>query len=267
MTADALNGKLNTMLLATTLLIALIINFILFLVAYRHQSDKLTDFAYALSFIVIVTSAYVVSGHRSIVSAVASLAVLIWALRLGGFLVYRIRKTGKDKRFNDIRHDFFKFLKFWLGQGIVAWFLLLPLLFVSSHAITTYGWISWLGLAVWFSGLIIEAVADAQKFRFKQRRDSKNKWIDEGLWRYSRHPNYFGEITVWIGIYLLVVASLGPLERWIGLISPLAITISLVFISGIPLLEKYADEKWGNDKRYQAYKRRTSVLVPLWLRR
>ncbi|HET7630027.1 MAG TPA: DUF1295 domain-containing protein [Candidatus Saccharimonadales bacterium] len=255
------------MLLLSTLLTALIINFLLFLIAYRRQSDKLTDFAYALSFIVVVITAFTVSQHRTAVSVAASLAVLVWALRLGGFLVYRIRKTGKDKRFDDIRRDFTKFLKFWLGQGLVAWVLLLPLLFASSSPAGNISWLFWLGLIVWLAGWLTELVADAQKFRFKQRADSQGKWIDEGLWHYSRHPNYFGEITIWIGIYLTVFVSLSPLERLVGLISPLAIAISLLFISGIPPLEKYADAKWGKDKDYRAYKRRTSLLIPLWPRK
>lgn len=255
------------MLLTTTLLSALIINFLLFMVAYRRQSDKLTDFAYALSFIIIVVTAFMVTNKHTTVSLVASALVLLWAFRLGGFLVYRIRKTGKDTRFDKIRHDYFKFLKFWLGQGLVAWVLLLPLLFASSRTVNEYSWLVWLGVAVWAFGWLIESIADAQKFRFKQRPESKNKWIDEGLWHYSRHPNYFGEITLWLGLYLVVFISLTPLERGIGLISPLAIAISLLFISGIPPLEKYADNKWGDNKKYLEYKRRTSLILPLWPRK
>lgn len=252
------------MLLITALIIVLGINFALFLVAYRRQSDKLTDFAYALSFIIIVIALNLLGKNHSLVTSVTSLAVLAWALRLGGFLVYRIRVTGKDKRFDDIRHDFWQFLKFWLGQGLVAWLLLLPLLFTAGQTNVHSSWWVWLGLVVWFVGWSIESIADAQKFRFKQRASSKSKWIDEGLWHYSRHPNYFGEISVWIGIYIVTVAALPPPEQLIGLISPLAITISLLFISGIPPLEKYADGKWGNEKAYQVYKRRTSILIPFW---
>lgn len=253
------------MLLLLTLLIALAINGALFAVAYRRQSDKLTDFAYALSFVVIIVAALSLSDYNSAVSVTASVLVIIWALRLGGFLVYRIRKSGKDSRFDDIRQHFFKFLKFWLGQGVVAWFLLLPVLFASSRATDDLGWVFWIGALVWLLGWGFETIADAQKYRFKQR--GSDKWIDEGLWHYSRHPNYFGEITVWVGMYLVVFAALSPVERWIGLLSPLAIATSLLFISGIPPLEKYADKRWGGDKNYQTYKRRTSLIIPLWRRR
>lgn len=255
------------MLLISMLLIALAINFFLFLIAYKNQSDKLTDFAYSLSFITIVAAAYSFSSHRTVITTIASLLVLVWALRLGGFLVYRIRKSGTDTRFDSIRGNFFKFLQFWLAQGVVAWFLLLPLLFASQKDAGQITWLFWLGLGVWLLGFIVEVVADVQKTRFKQRASSKGKWIDEGLWHYSRHPNYFGEITVWVGMYLLLFASLSPLEYWIGILSPLSIAITLLFVSGVPPLEKYADEKWGKNKAYQAYKRGTSLIIPLWPRR
>lgn len=252
-----------TTLLISTLLTTLGINFLLFLVAYRRQSDKLTDFAYALSFITVTIVVLVTAPHRSLeVYAIAAM-VLFWALRLGGFLVYRIRKSGKDARFDELRSHFFSFLKFWLAQGVVAWLLLLPLIFVASNSQSVPR--LWLvGTLIWAAGLGIEALADQQKYRFKQRPENNGKWIDEGIWRYSRHPNYFGEMCVWVGVYVAAFGGMTDIERLIGLVSPLAITISLLFISGIPILERSADKRWGNDKNYQSYKHRTSLLVPLW---
>lgn len=251
------------MLLIVSLVVTLLINFFLFLIAFRRQSDKLTDFAYSLSFISVTVVALSIAPHHSPLLYILSAMVLLWALRLGSFLVYRIRKSGKDNRFDKMRTNFAAFLKFWLGQGVVAWLLLLPLLMVASNT-AAVSYVSIIGLAVWAVGLIIETVADQQKYAFKQSPNNKSAWIDTGLWSYSRHPNYFGEICVWIGLYVASLAGLHGIEKLIGIISPLAITVSLLFVSGIPILEKSADKRWGNDKNYQAYKRRTSILLPLW---
>ena len=250
-------------LLVTSLATTLCINFVLFLIAYRRQSDKLTDFAYSLSFITVTILVLVQAKHYSFVLYAMAIMVLLWALRLGSFLVFRIRKSGKDARFDDLRGNFFKFLKFWLAQGLVAWLLLLPLIFTASNDVKT-GASFIVGVIIYIGGLLVETVADQQKYRFKQRPENKNLWIDEGIWHYSRHPNYFGEICVWVGLYIAAFAGMSGIERSIGLVSPLAIAVSLLFISGIPILEKSADNRWGKDKNYQNYKKRTSLLIPLW---
>jgi len=116
---------------------------------------------------------------------------------------------------------------------------------------------------VWFVGLVLEATADLQKYRFSRDPKNKGAWIDEGVWRYSRHPNYFGEILVWVGVYLLAFPALIGWEKVIGLASPVLIICLLLFVSGVPLLEKAADARWGNEPAYKRYKRRTSILILL----
>lgn len=251
------------MLLLLSFIIVILINTILFLFAYRRQSDKLTDFSYALSFIVVAVAAISLGSERSSLLVVVVLMVLGWALRLGTFLVMRIRKQGKDSRFDGIREDFFKFLKFWLGQGVVAWFLLLPVLFLAQHE-GKWDYLTLVGISIWLCALAIEAIADFQKFRFTQDATNKNKWIESGIWHYSRHPNYFGEIFVWIGIYITVYSSLASTEQLIGLVSPIAIFGTLRFISGVPILERSAEERWGNNPKYRSYRKRTNLLVPFW---
>jgi len=119
-----------------------------------------------------------------------------------------------------------------------------------------------IGVAVWAIGLVCETIADLQKMAFSNDPANKDKWIDTGIWHYSRHPNYFGEILVWVGVYLYTLASLPLLPAVIGLVSPAFIIILLLFISGIPILEKSADKRWGSESKYQAYKKRTSILIP-----
>jgi len=110
---------------------------------------------------------------------------------------------------------------------------------------------------------LLESVADLQKFQFMQNKKNKDKWIGSGLWKYSRHPNYFGEILVWFGIYVFVVSGLEGIAQLLSVISPIFIMFLLLFVSGVPLLEKSADARWGRDKKYQQYKNSTSVIIPL----
>lgn len=238
---------------------ALGINGTMFLVAYRYQTDTLTDISYAVTFVVLVVYGLLANDLTS-TKFVGAAMVSVWALRLGSFLLYRIRKTRKDSRFDDIRGNFKKFLQFWVLQGLSVWVILLPILLLFSNKSAPLGIVSYAAILIWAFGLTVEAVADLQKYRFTSNPAHKGQWIDEGIWKYSRHPNYFGEITVWVGAYLFALPSLSTGQVVLAIASPLFITSLLLFVSGIPKLEKSADERWGNDKAYQEYKRRTSLL-------
>lgn len=241
---------------------SLAINLVLFLVAYRLQSDKLTDISYALSFLTIAIVSLLYASKYNFFSSIIFALPTVWAVRIGGFLLLRVMKVGKDRRFDNLRTSFVRFGKFWLGQAVTAWILMLPV----SIALYRGGEVSILtvlGVVIWIVGLSIEAIADYQKFTFKSDMKNEGKWIQEGLWKYARHPNYFGEILVWAGIYVACFIALSSIERLIGLASPVLITLVLLFVSGVPLLEKSADKRWGNLKEYQGYKRRTRLLIPL----
>jgi len=245
------------------LLIAILINIIMFIPAYKFKTDKLTDLSYSLSFIILVLIALVFNGF-SFLNLFLGIIIIVWALRLGTFLFIRIRKLKKDKRFDGIRENFFSFLKFWVLQGLAVWVILIPsLIFFYSDQKKVF----FLGFIIWLIGLIIESIADIQKFIFKQNNVNKNKFINKGLWKYSRHPNYFGEILCWLGIYVFVFTSFTIIEKSVALISPLFISVLLIFGTGIPQLEKYADKKWGNTKAYKEYKRKTSILIPWFIKK
>lgn len=253
----------------TLLGISILIQIMMFIPAFLLKTDKLTDFSYGLSFIILSIVAFISSTAKQAGSSASTAGkaillamIILWALRLGIYLVVRIRKIKKDNRFDGIRESFFKFLQFWILQGISVWVILIPsLLYFNSQAYL--GILSLAGFIVWASGLCIEAVADMQKYRFSNNPKNKGKWIDSGLWRYSRHPNYFGEILCWIGIFIFTLNSLAAVQRLIALIGPVFISSLLIFVTGIPKLEKSADNKWGKDKAYIEYKRNTSVLVML----
>ena len=233
----------------------------MFLVAFKLRSDKLTDASYALSFVVLTVLAFIQSS-KSAYATIAILLVCLWALRTGSFLLYRVLHTGRDKRFDDVREKFWLFGRFWLGQAITVWILMIPTTIALSHA-KPWSAISVLGIIIWLVGFGIESIADLQKYRFTHNPLYKDHWIDSGVWHYSRHPNYFGEILVWIGIYTYDLPNLSLVGKVVGALSPLLITVLLLFISGIPILEKGADKRWGDRQAYRDYKCRTSLIIPL----
>ena len=244
-----------------TLILSLALNIIMFVPAFVFQTDKLTDISYSLTFILLATTILFIN-QISLLKLILLGMITLWGIRLGAYLLIRIMKTGRDKRFDGIRDSFWKFLSFWTIQGISVWFILVPsLLFMHQNSRAT--WLTWAGLLIWGVGLLTESFADKQKWEFMKDNKNKGKWIDTGLWKYSRHPNYFGEITCWVGVYLFTFSSLTPTLRLIGIISPLFITALILFFSGIPKLEEYADKRWGRDKKYLEYKRKTSILIPM----
>lgn len=246
-----------------SLVISLVINGFMFLVAYARGSDKLTDASYAVTFITLAIWAYIHS-NKDLYDIMGAALVVVWALRIGSFLLYRVIRAGRDRRFDGMREHFWRFGKFWLGQALTVWALMIPAtLALSDKSIKTGHALVYAGVAIWLCGFVIESIADLQKYRFTHASAHKGHWVDTGLWRYSRHPNYFGEIMVWLGIYLYAWPHLSLVGRLVGSISPIFIAVLLLFVSGIPILEKSADKRWGTDPAYKTYKNRTSILIPL----
>jgi steroid 5-alpha reductase family enzyme len=252
------------MSLVQLLLVSLLINGVFFLVAALLRTDVFTDITYSLSFIALAAIMLVFTPSASLVAIVAASAVLLWAVRLGGYLFWRILHIKVDHRFDDKRDSFLKFGAFWLLQAVSVWVIMLPLygFFASAKAATLSPALLVPGLVVFLAGFILEAVADAQKYAFKSKPESKGEFMSSGVWKYSRHPNYFGEMLVWWGIALPGAFAFRGIE-FLYFLGPAYITLLLLFVSGIPLLEKEADRKWGDRADYRAYKARTSILVPL----
>jgi steroid 5-alpha reductase family enzyme len=237
------------------------INLVMFVPAYLMGTDKLTDISYSLTFLFVASAAYYKSSHTS-AQLVLLAAVSLWAIRLGVFLLGRVLVNGKDKRFDDMRGSVIKFGRFWLLQGLTVFVVLLSSLLFWDSKRTHLGLASIVGLVVFILGLVLEAIADQQKRKFSQNPANKGKWIASGVWGCSRHPNYLGEILVWSGLYVFVMPSLSSTSKITALISPLYIIVLLLFVSGIPLLEKSADKKWGSNKDYIKYKQRVPLLIP-----
>jgi steroid 5-alpha reductase family enzyme len=247
----------------STLIASFVIQGIFFAFAASFKTDKVTDLSYSLSFALL--SILLLLGNRAFSASQILVAafVVAWAARLGAYLLSRILRIGKDARFDDKRGDFLKFLSFWVLQALVVWLVMFPVsVFLSLRPEGGIGIVSIAGAALWAMGFGIEAASDAQKYAFRNDPANRGRWIESGLWKYSRHPNYFGEVILWWGLFLFVLPFLAP-SLLFAIAGPLSITLLLLFVSGVPLLEKSADAKHGEDPAYRAYKRRTSLFFPL----
>ncbi|MDA3850124.1 MAG: DUF1295 domain-containing protein [Spirochaetaceae bacterium] len=245
-----------------SLLISSALNIFFFIFAAVFKTDKVTDFTYSLTFFILAPLMYLTGGYTiRLLPLLITLGIMLWALRLGSYLFYRILKIGKDDRFDERRGNVVEFAKFWILQMIAVWVIMLPsTLFLNGGTNPSLGIASYIGIGLFIIGLLIEAISDMQKFNFKMK--NRDHRMSQGLWKWSRHPNYLGEILVWWGLFIVVAPSLGDLQ-WIAIIGPTFITLLLLFVSGIPLLEEAADKKYGEKKEYRDYKAKTSLLI-LW---
>lgn len=243
--------------------LAFLIQWIVFIPAYLNRTEKYFDLTGSITYVSVMLMAVILSPERDFRSWLLAGLVAVWALRLGTFLFKRIKKAGEDRRFREIKESFPRFLQTWTIQGLwVTFSLAAALAVVTSTKRVGLDIFLVIGLLVWLIGFGIEVIADRQKNQFRQDPDNEGKFIKSGLWSWSRHPNYFGEIVLWVGVLIIALPVLQGWQ-WVALISPIFITILLTRISGVPMLEKRADEKWGGQADYEAYKKETSVLIPL----
>ena len=254
--------------MVSTLIFALGISILLhagfFAVAALLKTDAFTDFTYGAAFIVLVMYAAAQSQIFLYPQMILVALVVLWAVRLIAYLVVRIRKIKKDNRFDGVREDWRKFIVFWSFQAGAVWIILLPSLYFLQAKVFEIKLLSYLGVTVWFIGLTIESVADWQKFTFKNNPVNKGKFIATGLWKYARHPNYFGEMLVWWGIFLYVLPHVSG-WGYITVIGPVFITYLLRFVTGVPPLEKRYAEKYAGNQEYAEYKKSTNLLMPVKL--
>lgn len=253
------------MMLVYLLAASLIINGLFFICAALLKTDVFTDITYALSFTVLSVVLYAFYQPTSCVSLLVLASVLLWAFRLGGYLFVRILRIKVDHRFDDRRNSVIAFGSFWLLQAITVWLVMLPIFGITSNdarasqvplvSIIAFG-------VLWLVGFVIQFIADSQKFIFKSKAENKDRFMNEGIWKYSRHPNYFGEIVMWWALALQGIFIYQGFQ-WLYFIGPVFISLMLIFVSGIPLLAKSAEAKWGTDPAYREYRAQTSLLIPL----
>jgi steroid 5-alpha reductase family enzyme len=242
--------------------LAFVVQWLAFIPAYLLQNESFFDLTGSLTYISVTAIAVLLSPVVDGRSILLLALVVIWAARLGTFLFRRIRKAGKDTRFDEIKPSFLRFLNTWTLQGLwVTFTLAAALAAITTTTRKELDLFAAIGFLVWVFGFAFEVTADMQKSRFRADPNNKGKFIHTGLWAWSRHPNYFGEIVLWAGVAIIALPVLRGWQ-WVTLISPVFVALLITRISGVPILEKQADERWGGQEDYEAYKERTPVLVP-----
>ena len=239
---------------------AFVIQWLAFVPSFAAQTERYFDLTGSVTYISITLAIVLLTPGTDARALLLAALVLVWAARLGTFLVRRVHKAGKDDRFDDLKPSVIRFLNVWTIQGL--WVTLTAAAaWVSITSTTRVGLdvFALIGFVVWAVGFGIEIVADLQKSRFNA--DPAGRFISTGLWGRSRHPNYFGEIVLWTGVAIVALPTLQGWQ-WVALISPLFVALLLTKVSGVPLLERKADAKWGGQPDYEAYKASTPVLVP-----
>ena len=234
--------------------------------ASMAKTERFYDITGGLTFLAVVGFslwAGAQSEAPSLRELIVSLLVVIWSLRLSSFLYFRIHRTGKDGRFDRLKTSPIRFLVPWTIQGLWVFLTMIVVIVINSQADSAPALGIWdaLGLSIWLLGFSIEVIADNQKTAFNSEPNNQGKWIESGLWAYSRHPNYLGEILLWTGIACFGIPCFTGLERF-AWISPVFIYLLLTKLSGIPILDKRALEKWSDDLEYQKYRENTPALFP-----
>jgi len=284
---------LDSHYLAITLLVTVAYQLLGFAIAWTFQFDKITDFTGGSNFFILALLTLLIGNTFYVRNIIASVFVMIWAARLAGFLLFRVLKTGSDNRFDDIRSHFFKFLGFWVGQIVWVWLVSLPLTILNSPSVSDprlggsnppFGTSRDIaGVVLWVLGWVIETVADAQKFSYKSSKPRKDVPMTKGLWAWSRHPPYFGEMMCWWGIWILCLSPTtngsgsSKAAQYAAIVSPVFTVLLLMFASGVPTAEKPQAKKFylmshGDEvegayantwRSYKVYLARTSILIPL----
>ena len=241
--------------------IGFILHWAIFIPSYAFQTEHYFDLTGSLSYITTVIVAMVLNPSLDIRDLIICAMILVWAVRLGSFLFWRIKKDGQDKRFIVMKTKFTWFLLTWTLGGL--WVLVTMaagLAALTSNTTVELGILGYVGIALWLFGFAVEVIADNQKTQFKKDPNNKDRFITTGLWSWSQHPNYFGEITLWLGLALFTYPVLSGWQL-VTLISPIFVYLLLTRLSGIPTLDRLAKEKWGSDSDYIAYVKATSKLM------
>jgi len=249
-----------TMLLSGAAVLALLLAAFALSVPLRDVS--IVDVAWGLAFVVAGWVAFAVADGDDVRSALAVVLVSLWALRLAAYIGLRkLRHPGEDPRYGKMRErhgsrfglvSLFTVFGF---QALVAWVVSLPLQGAAASTNDGLGPLAYVGVALWLVGIVFEAGGDLQMQRFKANPDNQGTVMDRGLWRYTRHPNYFGDFAVWWGLFAIALDG----GAWWSVVSPLVMTLLLTRVSGKDLLEKSMSERPG----YEEYVQQTSGFIPL----
>ncbi len=238
------------------------VNWVAFVPSFLKRTEHYYDLVGSLTYLSTTLLAAFLASPLDARAWLLVMLVVIWSGRLGIFLFRRVRSAGKDARFDTIKQSAPRFLVAWTTQGLWVIFTAAAAhAAIASAESRSFGIWAVIGLGLWLAGFGMEAVADAQKSAFKADPANDGRFITTGLWAWSRHPNYFGEILLWVGVAVIAFPVLSGWQ-YVTLLSPVFVFLLLTRVSGIPMLERRADKRWGGEEGYEAYKARTPVLVP-----
>jgi steroid 5-alpha reductase family enzyme len=232
-----------------------------FIIALLRKDNSVVDIAWGPGFVLVALLTFFLREGIEARHVLISGLVLVWATRLALHIYFRNRGRGEDFRYAKWRKEWGKwfvprsFFQIFMLQGVFLILVALPIIQVNASSEAGLMPLDALGVAVWLVGFVFEAVGDFQLSRFKKNPKNRGKIMSVGLWKYTRHPNYFGEAAVWWGIFLI---ALSVRNGWIAIISPLTITFLLLKVSGVAMLEK----KYAGNSEFAAYARRTRAFFP-----
>ena len=236
-----------------------------FIPSFYLKSEKYYDLFGGLTFVssilLMLFFKFKIASDLNIREIILAICVLFWTIRLSFFLFQRVKRIGKDERFDNYKFSFSKFLLAWMTQGLWVFICLFPILIVFSSPVNDEIIYLAFGGLIYLVGMVIEIIADYQKTAHNKLNNKKRKFISSGLWSRSRHPNYFGEFLIWAGITIICFPVLSGF-KYLALITPIFIFFLLNYISGVNLLEERAKEKWGNNPDYQKYLKITPKFFP-----
>ena len=243
------------------IILSFIIHWLLFIPAYVFKTEKFYDLTGTISYISIVLYVLLSStdGIINFGNMIVSSLIIMWTIRLGTFLFTRIKKAGEDKRFREIKKSFSWFFMAFTISGMWVSICTICALTGISNGIELTG-VTYIGVIIFIIGFALEIISDNQKTNFRKIEYNKDKFITTGLWKYSRHPNYLGEIVLWTGVAIISYSSLEVYQMF-TLVSPIFTYLLLVNVSGINLLEKSGEKKWGHLESYKIYKKNTPRLI------
>ena len=241
--------------------VSYLMHWLIFIPSYSFQTEHYFDLTGSISYLMAISLCFMLNPSSDPRDLIIGLLIVIWAIRLGTFLFTRVKKDGKDKRFTVMKTQFIWYLMTWTIGGLWVFITMAAgLAAITSNETVALSWPALIGVCLWLLGFTIEVIADKQKRDFKKNPTKENEFITTGLWAWSRHPNYFGEIVLWIGIALIALPALSGWQL-ATLISPIFVYILLTKISGVPLLENRALKKWGSDLDYTSYLERTPKIM------
>ena len=247
------------------LVLIFVIQWIAYIPAFIFKTEKFYDLTGSLTYITAISFALYSTNtpqNLDLGSLIIGIAIILWAIRLGSFLFMRIHKDKKDGRFDSIKTSFSQFFMTWTLQGM--WVFICSsaaLIAIANPAGVPINIVFMIGLALFILGFVVEIIADNQKSAFRSIPENKDVFINEGLWARSRHPNYFGEITLWTGITVMGISTFAGMN-YLALFSPIFSYLLLNYVSGVRMLEYRGQKKWGHLDAYQAYKKSTPKLIP-----